>query len=104
MLCDSLMVSELARAFFSSAAGGFVVLAVPAFPAPVENFPLVLLGASELLAAFLVWVLSCWGFRRLLRHLPLTLLRLVLLVCSLKFIRRQGRRRQGPNGLNYVYR
>ena len=99
------MVSELARAFFSSAAGGFVVLAVPAFPAPVENSPLVLLGAaSELLAAFLVLVLSCWCFRRLLRHLPLTLLRLVLLVCSLKIIRRQGRRRQGPNGLENVYR
>ena len=88
MLCDSLMVSELARAFFSSAAGGVsLCLPVPAFPAPLEKLPLVLLGAaSELLAALLVWILSCWGFRRLLRHLSLTLLRLVLFVCPLKFI------------------
>lgn len=59
---DSLIVSELARAFFSVDTCGWAVLAVPAFPAPAEKVPLVLLGAaSELLAVILDGNLSCWA-------------------------------------------
>ena len=54
------MVSELARALLSVDTCGLAVLAVPAFPAPAEKVPLVLLGAaSELLAAVLEEILIC---------------------------------------------